>query len=189
MIRREPSPVKGGTTWTGFGFMQVYEGSDLTFDVPAIFRDLDYDLVVRHEHLPNFPDEWASAKAELVHLDGPPTGKCAKNATAEEEEGSGAMSADGEDTGDVNDRNDDDLIVVTDENGLKTYMSPPVPFSMSPDALYTTLTPKFCLEEGKRYQIKLTFDRQDLSTPNPKATILIDSVRKRVSKAFRDSSF
>jgi hypothetical protein len=25
--------------------MQVYEGSSLTFDIPAIFRDLDYDLV------------------------------------------------------------------------------------------------------------------------------------------------
>jgi hypothetical protein len=45
VIRREPSSVPGGTTWTGFGFMQVYEGSSLTFDIPAIFRDLDYDLV------------------------------------------------------------------------------------------------------------------------------------------------
>ena len=77
VVKREPSPVKGGTTWTGFGFMQVYEGSDLTFEVPAIFREQDYDLVVRHEHLPTFPDAWDKAKAELVYLDGPPAGKCA----------------------------------------------------------------------------------------------------------------
>jgi hypothetical protein len=25
--------------------MQVYEGSSLTFDIPAIFRDMNYDLV------------------------------------------------------------------------------------------------------------------------------------------------
>ena len=41
VIRREHSPIPGGTTWTGFGFMQTSEGSTLTFDVPAIFR---YDI-------------------------------------------------------------------------------------------------------------------------------------------------
>jgi hypothetical protein len=42
--------------------MQVYEGSTLTFDVPAIFRELDYDLVVRYEHQPNHPAKWETAK-------------------------------------------------------------------------------------------------------------------------------
>lgn len=72
VIRREPSREPGGSTWTGFGFMQVYEGSDLTFDVPAIFSDLDYDLIVRYEHLPNYPDDWTTATAQLIPLDGPP---------------------------------------------------------------------------------------------------------------------
>ena len=72
VIRREPSPVPGGTTWTGFGFMQTSEGSTLTFDVPAIFRDGEYDLVVRHEHVPNYPGDWQAAKVDLERIDGPP---------------------------------------------------------------------------------------------------------------------
>lgn len=44
-IRREPSSVPGDTTWSGTGFMQVYEGSTLTFDIPGVFADLNYDLV------------------------------------------------------------------------------------------------------------------------------------------------
>src|SRR5438093_1254771 len=78
VIRREPSSISGGTTWTGFGFMQVYEGSTLKFDVPAIFKDLEYDLIVRYEHQPNHPNQWEYAKAEFVRIDGPPSpdGKC-----------------------------------------------------------------------------------------------------------------
>lgn len=65
-------------TWTGFGFMQVNEGSTLTFDIPAIFTDLEYDLVIRHEHDPKFPNAWENANVELVRIDGPvnPEGKC-----------------------------------------------------------------------------------------------------------------
>ncbi len=58
--------------------MQVNEGSTLTFDVPAIFTDMEYDLVVRHEHNPNYPNQWEDAKVELVRIDGPvnPAGRC-----------------------------------------------------------------------------------------------------------------
>ncbi len=58
--------------------MQVNEGSTLTFDVPSIFTDMDYDLVVRHEHNPNYPNPWENAKVELIRVDGPvnPEGKC-----------------------------------------------------------------------------------------------------------------
>ena len=49
--------------------MQTYEDSDLTFDVPAIFNDGDYDLVVRYEHLPNHPQTWEDAKVELIPVD------------------------------------------------------------------------------------------------------------------------
>ena len=52
----------------------------------------------------------------------------------------------------------------------------PVPFSMSPDNLFTEIVPPFCLEEGKRYQIKLTFDQYDDAKSDPKSNILIDSV-------------
>ena len=57
-------------TWTGLGFMQVLEGSTLTFEIPAIFQDMDYDLVIRHEHDPNFPNTWETAHWELIP-DGP----------------------------------------------------------------------------------------------------------------------
>ena len=66
-----PSKDPGGNTWTGFGFMQVNEGSTLTFDIPAIFTDLEYDLVVRHEHNPSFPNQWENANVELIRIDGP----------------------------------------------------------------------------------------------------------------------
>ena len=37
-IRRRPVETPGETTWTGFGFKQVFEGSDITFRIPAIYR-------------------------------------------------------------------------------------------------------------------------------------------------------
>ena len=133
-------------TWTGIGFMQVYEGSDLTFDVPSIFRDLDYDLVVRHEHLPNFPNRWENAKVSLIHIDGKPEGKCANKTE---------LSGDG--------TPDDPFVQETS-------------VSMDPSGRFTPIEPEFCLEEGKRYQVKFNFDQYDPATPNPKASILIDLV-------------
>ncbi len=46
------------------------------------FSNLDYDLVVRYEHLPQHPNQWEEATAELVRVGGDPDpdGKCA-NAT------------------------------------------------------------------------------------------------------------
>ena len=68
--KREPTE---NTTWTGIGFMLTPEGSDLTFEIPNVFRDLDYDLVVRHEHSGAFADKpWDKARAQLIYLDGPP---------------------------------------------------------------------------------------------------------------------
>ena len=37
-IRRRPVETPGETTWTGFGFKQVFEGSDITFRIPLIYR-------------------------------------------------------------------------------------------------------------------------------------------------------
>ena len=76
VVKRKPNPE--GNTWTGFGFMEVREGSTLTFDIPAIFTDMNYDLVIRHEHDPNFPNAWDNATVELIRREGPvkPDGKC-----------------------------------------------------------------------------------------------------------------
>ena len=63
-------------TWTGLGFMQVLEGSTLTFEIPTIFQDMDYDLVIRHEHDPNFPNTWETAQWELIPDGTPNPEKC-----------------------------------------------------------------------------------------------------------------
>ncbi len=39
-IKRRPVETPGETTWTGFGFKQVFEGSDITFRIPSIYRCL-----------------------------------------------------------------------------------------------------------------------------------------------------
>ena len=44
-IRRRPVETPGETTWTGFGFKQVFEGSDITFRIPAIYRYGAHTLV------------------------------------------------------------------------------------------------------------------------------------------------
>lgn len=114
----------------------MYEGSTLKFDVPAIFKDLEYDLVVRYEHQPNHPNQWEQATAELIPIDGPPDpdGKCN----------------------------------TTDDSKRS--------FKMSPDQRHTLVQGPLCLEEGKRYEILLSFDQYDDANPDRKASILIDSV-------------
>ena len=51
-----------------------------------------------------------------------------------------------------------------------------VPLQMSPDEKHVVVDQPLCLEEGQRYEIVLTFDQYDNKTPEPKASILIDSV-------------
>ncbi len=48
---------------------------------------------------------------------------------------------------------------------------------MSPDERHVVLDKPLCLEEGQKYEITLTFDQYDVNNPEPKASILIDSVR------------
>ncbi len=124
--------------------MQDYEDSTLTFDlnVPTLFKDLDYDMIVRYEHLPNHPNQWEDVKVELIRVDGlaDPEGRC------------------------------------KDANDGPISMSLP---STSPDGStlrFNELPEQLCLEEGQRYQIKLTFDQYDANTDDPSASILVDSV-------------
>ena len=58
--------------------MLVFEGSTLTFDVPEIYRTLNYAPVIRYAHLPTHPDTWEAVTVNLVRVDGPadPSGRC-----------------------------------------------------------------------------------------------------------------
>ena len=72
VIKRKPSDVPGQTTWTGFGFMQVFEGSTLTFRIPEIYRTMNYFPVIRYEQDPANPLDWQTVDVELLSPDGPP---------------------------------------------------------------------------------------------------------------------
>ena len=48
MIIREPIPGRENT-WTGPGFMRVFEGDTLTFRVDDIPKSLEYDIFIRYE--------------------------------------------------------------------------------------------------------------------------------------------
>lgn len=72
VIKRKPSDVPGQTTWTGFGFMQVFEGSTLTFRIPEIYRTMNYYPVIRYEHDPTNPLDWQAVDVELINIDGQP---------------------------------------------------------------------------------------------------------------------
>ena len=66
ILKREPNPAPQTTPWSGTGFMQVFEGSDLTFLIPNIFRTLQYDMVIRYEHEPKFPNQWEKVTYEVI---------------------------------------------------------------------------------------------------------------------------
>ena len=211
VIKREPNPDKvdctpNCTPWTGFGFMQVFEGSTLTFLIPNIFRTLNYDLVVRHEHTDKFPNKWNKATFELISLDGPASVDCqpwlgtpdAVEVTTKEIEevtteeivessGEGESTTEGspvgessiEGTGGGDGRrkralDENGSGEISPNNGVTTITTGE--FSMSPETKHTIITPSLCLEKGKRYEIKFTFDQYDLATPDSKATINIDAV-------------
>ena len=182
--------------------MQVFEGSELTFLIPKIFRTLQYDIVMRHEHDPdgNFPDQWEKVSYEVISLDGPPSGECSEtggeanpeydaseeyeNVVAESADGSGAspdtVDAEGSTGGTVEDSVADILALGGGgqnevSSGNATHVIAKGEFSMSPDQKETTIKPTICLEESKRYNITFTFTQYS-STPDPSAIINIDSV-------------
>ncbi|XP_066949126.1 laminin subunit beta-1 isoform X9 [Macrobrachium rosenbergii] len=75
VVMREPYRDGRETTWTGLGFMRVFENSYLEFEIENIETDIEYDLVIRYE--PQFRGEWENV---LVTIERPepvdPTGPC-----------------------------------------------------------------------------------------------------------------
>ena len=71
---REPHGDRAAT-WTDIGFMRVFPGTRLEFDVTNIPESLDYDIVVRYE--PQIAGKWDEVKIVVERI-GPvdPRGPC-----------------------------------------------------------------------------------------------------------------
>lgn len=74
VLMREPYSDRD-STWTGLGFMRVFEGSHLEFDVTDVPQSLEYDIVIRYE--PQHLGQWEEVSV-VVERPGPvdPTGAC-----------------------------------------------------------------------------------------------------------------
>ena len=139
VIRKKPSNIPGQDTWTGFGYMEVFEGATLTFHVPDIYRSMDYFPIIRYQHEASHPTDWEQATFELERMDGDP-----------------------------------------DPNGPCVGAVDTFQVSLQAGELNTENTANpFCLESGKRYNVKITFDHWISANPTPGAKILIDSVSSK----------
>lgn len=49
VVIREPFRDGRDNTWTGTGFMRVYDDAELTFDIKNIPSTMNYDIVLRYE--------------------------------------------------------------------------------------------------------------------------------------------
>ncbi|XP_059469528.1 laminin subunit beta-1 isoform X2 [Neocloeon triangulifer] len=79
VIIREPYRDGREQTWTGIGFMKVFENSEIEFDLGDIRTSMDYDIVIRYE--PLIAGGWSDVKVILKRpfndtID--PNGPCAK---------------------------------------------------------------------------------------------------------------
>lgn len=63
VVMREPHTDGRETTWSGIGFMRVFQDSFLEFDIENIESSLDYDLVIRYE--PQFRGSWENVKVTI----------------------------------------------------------------------------------------------------------------------------
>lgn len=75
VLVREPYADRD-SSWTGLGFMRVFEGSTLEFDINDVPASMEYDIVIRYES--QVRTHWQEARVTLERP-GPidPTGACA----------------------------------------------------------------------------------------------------------------
>nr|XP_045621460.1 laminin subunit beta-1-like isoform X3 [Procambarus clarkii] len=75
VVMREPYRDGRVTSWTGLGFMRVFDNSYLEFEIENIETNMEYDLVIRYE--PQFRGEWENV---VVTIERPepidPNGPC-----------------------------------------------------------------------------------------------------------------
>jgi hypothetical protein len=55
-------------SWTGSGYVRVFEGASLEFNIDNIFKAGDYELVIRYEYLQN-AESWEDLRISIVRLD------------------------------------------------------------------------------------------------------------------------
>ncbi|XP_076033711.1 laminin subunit beta-1 isoform X3 [Oratosquilla oratoria] len=75
VVMREPYRDGRPTTWTGLGFMRVFQDSYLEFEIENVETSMEYDLVIRYE--PQFRNIWEGARV-IIERPGPvdPHGDC-----------------------------------------------------------------------------------------------------------------
>lgn len=58
-------------SWTGSGFVRVFEGAALEFTIDNVFKAGYYELVLRYEYI-QAVDDWQDVRISITRLDGPP---------------------------------------------------------------------------------------------------------------------
>ncbi|XP_077296582.1 laminin subunit beta-1 [Arctopsyche grandis] len=64
---REPFRDGREDSWTGTGFMKVFEGDHIEFTIDDIVTSMDYDIVIRYE--PQISGDWEQIEVKLDRLD------------------------------------------------------------------------------------------------------------------------
>lgn len=134
VVYRESLPGQQ-RTWTGPGFMRVFEDDALEFVVDNVPSSMSYDLTIRFET--QMPSSWNDVRVVINHEDLPdPNGPCGNR--------------------------------MPQDDYLAAYLAA--------DSLHHIVQPKICLEQGKKYTIRLELSRYNPQRATPGATVLIDSI-------------
>ncbi len=62
-------------SWTGAGFVKLFEGASLEFNVDNIFKAGNYELVIRYEHTQS-NDAWEDLRINIIRQEPPSDYEC-----------------------------------------------------------------------------------------------------------------
>jgi laminin, beta 1 len=83
VVVREPYPDRP-PSWTGPGFVKVFEGGDLSFTVDNIPKTMPYDIQLRYS--PQIRGSWDDVRISVVRPDGIPVDSACYNVNLLEEQ-------------------------------------------------------------------------------------------------------
>jgi laminin, beta 1 len=135
-VVRDPYPDRP-PSWTGPGFVKVFEGGDLSFTIDNVPKTMNYDVQLRYS--PQIRGSWEDVRISVIRPDNIGVESACYNINRLEEQERPLRL----------DEHDTKIIALND----------------------------LCLEEGKTYKFIVSFHRQSSYEPNPKAQILVDSVK------------